>query len=85
MWNVIDDIACYPEWNPIVPHIKGRTTVGEPLSGELVIPDMPTPPLTPMVTRIVAGREFRWKSVIPDDQGFSAEHIFILEAQVVRN
>jgi S-(hydroxymethyl)glutathione synthase len=79
VWSVIDDIARYPEWNPIVPRLQGRTTVGELLSGELVIPDMPTPPLTPTVTRIVAGREFRWKSVIPGDQGFSAEHIFIIE------
>ena len=79
VWSVIDDIDRYPEWNPIVPRIAGRTTVGERLSGELVIPDMPTPPLTPMITRIVAGREFRWKSVIPGAQGFSAEHIFILE------
>ena len=81
VWSIIDDIDRYPEWNPIVPRIAGRTTVGEALSGELVIPDMPTPPLTPTVTRIVAGREFRWKSVIPGDQGFSAEHIFILEPQ----
>lgn len=59
--------------------MTGRTTLGEIVSGELVIPDMPTPPLTPTITRVVAGRELRWLSVIPGEQGFSAEHIFILE------
>lgn len=79
VWSVLDDLPRYPEWNPIVPHMDGRTTLGEVVSGELVIPNMPTPPLTPTITRVVAGRELRWLSVIPGEQGFSAEHIFILE------
>lgn len=79
VWSVLDDLPHYPEWNPIVPHLDGRTTLGEVVSGELVIPNMPTPPLTPTISRVVAGRELRWLSVIPGEQGFSAEHIFILE------
>lgn len=79
IWAVLDDLPRYPEWNPIVPHMDGRTTLGEVVSGELVIPNMPTPPLTPTITRVVAGRELRWLSVVPGEQGFSAEHIFILE------
>ena len=79
VWSVIDDIAAYPEWNPIVPRLEGRTTPGQVVSGELVIPDMPTPPLTPTIIKVVPGREFRWKSIIPGDEGFSAEHIFIFE------
>lgn len=79
VWAVLDDLPRYPEWNPLVPRLDGRTTLGEVVSGELVIPHMPTPPLTPTITRVVAGRELRWLSVIPGDQGFSAEHIFILE------
>jgi len=80
VWSVLDDLAAYPEWNPIIPHLKGRTTLGEVVSGELVIPHMPpAPPLTPVITRLVAGRELRWLSTVPGDQGFSAEHIFILQ------
>lgn len=79
VWSVLDDLESYPEWNPIVPRLSGRTTVGEMVEGELVIPQMPTPPLAPTITRIVPGRELRWLSVIPGDEGFSAEHIFILE------
>lgn len=79
VWSVLDDLPAYPEWNPVIPQLEGRTTLGEIVSGELVIPNMPTPPLTPTITRVVAGRELRWRSIVPGDQGFSAEHIFILE------
>lgn len=79
VWAVIDDLQSYSQWSPIVPRLQGRTTVGEVVSGELVIPGMPTPPLTPTITKIVPCRELRWLSAIPGDEGFSAEHIFILE------
>jgi len=79
VWAILDDLPSYPEWNPILPRLEGRTTLGEIVSGDLVIPNMPTPPLTPTITRVVAGRELRWLSVFPGEEGFSAEHIFILE------
>lgn len=78
VWAILDDIDSYPEWNPIVPRLAGRTTLGQRLDGVLVIPELPTPPLTPEVNRVVGAREFRWISVIPGDDGFSAEHIFEL-------
>ncbi len=78
VWSILDDLPRYPEWNPVVPRLKGRTTLNQRLDGELVIRDLPTPPLTPRVNRVVAVREFRWISEIPGDTGFTAEHIFVL-------
>ena len=76
VWAVLDDLPRYGEWNPIIPHLAGRTTLGQVVVGELVIPNLPTPPLTPTINRVVAVREFRWITDVPGE--FSAEHIFEL-------
>lgn len=78
VWSIMDDLERYPEWNALVPELKGRTTVGEIVEGKLVRPNMPVVPLAPTLTRIVGARELRWITVVPGDQGFSAEHYFTL-------
>ncbi len=79
-WSVLDNLIRYPEWNPIIPALQGRTVLGGIVEGELIIPGMPPVPLSPTITRVVGAREFRWLSVVPGDQGFSAEHIFQFHA-----
>lgn len=78
VWSILDDLRRYPEWNSLVPKLAGTTTVGQVVTGELVQPNMPVIPLAPTLTRIVGGRELRWLTVVPGDQGFSAEHYFLL-------
>lgn len=79
VWSVLDDLAAYPEWNKLVPDLEGRTTVGQTVRGTLVQQNTPDLPLSPELTRIVGARELRWLTVIPGDEGFSAEHCFVLE------
>ena len=31
VWNIFDDLEKYPEWNKLVPELKGRTTLDEKL------------------------------------------------------
>ena len=78
VWSIMDDLERYPEWNALVPELKGRTTVGEVVEGKLVQPNTPVLPLAPTLTRIVGARELRWITVVPGDEGFSAEHYFFL-------
>ena len=78
VWSILDDLARYPEWNALVPELRGRTTVGETVEGKLVQPNTPVIPLAPTLTRIVGARELRWVTIVPGDQGFTAEHYFIL-------
>lgn len=78
VWSILDDLPRYGEWNPILPVMTGRTTFGATVVGDLLIPELPRTPLTPTINRVVAAREFRWISVFPGDDGFSAEHIFEL-------
>ncbi|MFD2055800.1 SRPBCC family protein [Mesorhizobium calcicola] len=78
VWSVLDDIERYPEWNPALPALSGRTTVGQKVVGTLRQPNVPEREVTPTITRIVGARELRWFSQAPGGV-FSAEHIFILE------
>jgi S-(hydroxymethyl)glutathione synthase len=78
VWSIMDNLNAYPEWNQLVPELQGRTTVDSVVNGKLVQPNMPVIPLAPTITRIVGARELRWISVVPGDEGFSAEHYFIL-------
>ncbi|MBR0751574.1 SRPBCC family protein [Bradyrhizobium jicamae] len=78
VWAVLDDIACYAEWNPALPALSGRTTVGQQVVGTLRQPNVPEREVTPTITRVVGARELRWLNQAPGGV-FSAEHIFILE------
>ncbi len=75
VWSVLDDFFRYPEWNPVVPEMKGRTTLGQALQGQLKIGDTVLP-LAPTINRVVGAREFRWMSTNPE---FNAEHIFEMQ------
>ena len=79
VWSILDDLEKYPEWNSLLPELRGRTTVGSIVKGRLVQPNMPVIPLSPTLTRIVGARELRWMSIVPGEQGFSAEHYFELQ------
>ena len=78
VWSIMDDLARYPEWNALTPDLAGRTTVGSVVRGTLAKEGAPNVPLRPVVTVVVGAREFRWLTLVPGDQGFSAEHYFTL-------
>lgn len=79
VWAVLDNIARYGEWNSLVPELSGRTLVGRQVVGVLTREGLPTVPLKPTITTIVAAREFRWLSERPTPGEFRAEHYFYLE------
>jgi uncharacterized protein YndB with AHSA1/START domain len=62
VWSVLDDIGRYPEWNPTVPKISGKTTVDSVVELLLVQPNTPDLVLEPTIVRIVGARELRWIS-----------------------
>lgn len=78
VWSVMDDLGRYPQWNPLVPELTGLTLVGRTVTGRMIIEGGPEIPLSPVVTRIVGARELRWITIVPGEEGFSAEHYFIL-------
>ena len=78
VWSILDDIDLYPEWNPLIPEISGRTTVDQTLRIRLVQPGMPDLDLTPHLVTIVGARELRWLTSLPDPSQLSGNHYFIL-------
>ncbi len=79
VWAILDELVRYPEWNPMLPDLAGRTTVGSSLATSFVRPNTPTMKIAPKIMRIVAARELRWLTQAPDPNAFSAEHIFRIE------
>ncbi len=81
VWAVLDNIASYGDWNSLVPQLAGTTLPGRRLEGILTREGLPTVPLRPVITAVVAAREFRWLSERPTPGEFRAEHYFHLEPQ----
>ena len=79
VWSIMDDLARYPEWNKLLRLAEGRTTVGQVLKATIAYPDMDAIPFSPTVTRIVGARELRWLSAVPGEDGFTADHYFVLQ------
>ena len=78
VWSIMDDLERYPEWNTLLPLVEGRTTVGQVLNAKIAYPNLDAFSFSPMLTRIVGGRELRWISVVLGDDGFTADHYFVL-------
>ena len=78
VWSIMDDLERYPEWNRLLPLVEGRTTVGQVLNATIAYPNMDPIPFSPTMTRIVGARELRWLSAVPGDDGFTADHYFVL-------
>lgn len=82
VWSVLDDLENYPQWNEVLPELKGRTTVGESVRGILRQGDpVPDIPIAPTIIHIVPARELRWLSQAPDPSAFRAEHYFLFTAK----
>lgn len=79
VWAVLDELAAYTEWNPMLPDISGRITVDGQVTTTFVRPNTPVMKISPKITRIVAARELRWFTQAPDPSVFSGEHIFRIE------
>lgn len=73
VWNILDDLDSYGEWNQLVPKLSGRTTLGEKLK-VLFAPGGKAQKIAPIIHRLVALRALHWGSKIPlllfTDHGF---------------
>jgi len=77
VWDVLVDVASYPEWNPVL-RVRGEIAEGERLWALLLDRDLPPAPFRPVVTRVDPGRELRWRTEFPLGT-VTAEHTFRVE------
>jgi hypothetical protein len=78
VWNVLADLAKYPEWNPLLYRADGKLEVGEivEVSAKTATKDMD---FRCTVIKVEPNREFAWKFHVIHPVLFRGVHIFKLE------
>jgi hypothetical protein len=79
VWEVLTDFAAYPAWNPFIPHLAGRLTVGTRLEVQLQPPGGRAMRLQPTVLAATPVQEFRWLGHLGVPGLFDGEHGFRIE------
>ncbi len=79
VWQVLTDLASYPEWNPFITRIAGSLAVGSRLDTFLQPPGSRGIGFKPTVVALVPGRELRWLGKLLIRGIFDGEHSFRIE------
>jgi hypothetical protein len=79
VWQVLTELAAYPEWNPFVVHATGTTEVGNRLTLRLQPAVGRQTTVRPTVTAARAGAELRWLGRLGMPGILDADHHFVLE------
>ncbi|MFE9689150.1 SRPBCC family protein [Micromonospora sp. NPDC005806] len=80
VWEVLIDVAAYPEWNPFLREATGRLAVGERLNFRAYPPGSSPISLKPRVLAKTPPHELRWIGRLLMPGVFDGEHIFTLTA-----
>lgn len=80
VWSVLMDYTSYPQWNPFIIKISGKTEVNQTLQVTISPKPNNTMDFTPTVLKNDITQEFRWKGKLWVDGIFDGEHYFILES-----
>ena len=75
VWNVLTDLAAYPEWNPLVREAKGELVVGKTLRVKLALGKRSVP-IKPKLLRVEPNRALAWRGSLPIPGLFTGEHTF---------
>src|SRR4051794_41885813 len=61
VWQVLTDLAAYPDWNPFITRADGAVAVGERLSLDMHPLGARPATLHPTVLEVAPGRRPRWR------------------------
>lgn len=79
VWQILTDLASYPQWNPFVVSATGKLLEGERLQVHLCPPDSRSVTVRPTLSSVVPGQELRWKGALGPGGLFDGEHTFRLQ------
>jgi len=80
VWQVLTDLAAYPEWNPFIVAATGQAQVGSHLTLRLQPVVGRATTVRPTVTAARAGEELRWLGHLGVRGLLDADHHFLLTA-----
>jgi len=78
VWDVLTDLAAYPEWNPFLVSASGQLAPGERLQITLGFGDGRQSRVQPTVLTVDAPSELRWRARFFVKGLFDGEHFFKL-------
>ncbi len=81
VWQVLTDLAAYPQWNPFIVRAEGVVGPGcrltltmQPVGGRAMT-------LRPRLVEVAINRELRWRGRLGVPGLMDAEHTFLLQPQ----
>ena len=82
VWSVLTDFDAYPQWNRVIPQMRGDLRAGGKVSFRIVIEKTPTLRFTATLVRCVPERELAWRGGAPIVPSLAwGEHYFRLEPE----
>ena len=81
VWQVLVDLAAYPEWNPFIVRAEGKLEEGSRLTLRMQPVGARGVTLRPTVLEATAGHRLRWLGRIAVPGIFDAEHVFTIQAR----
>lgn len=79
VWEVLADLASYPEWNPMIRRASGELRVGARLKVRFEPEGSGGHTFRPRLTVVDPGRELRWLGWPRFPGVFDTEHYWIIE------
>ena len=79
VWEVLTDLAAYPEWNPFIVRAEGIVEPGRRLTLTMQPVGGRATTLRPRVVEADAPRRLRWRGTVGVPRLVDAEHSFVLE------
>jgi len=78
VWELLADLASYPDWNPFIRRAEGTLAQGERLRLELQIPDGMRMKIRPRLITVIEQAEIRWIGHLMVPGLFDGDHRFVL-------
>ena len=79
VWDVLTDLATYPEWNPLIRQASGNVTAGEHLELHIHPPGLSKRTFLVKILRVEPRREFRWLGRVLMPGLLDGDHNLLIE------
>jgi hypothetical protein len=81
VWGILVDFESYPDWNPLIRHVRGQLREGGKLDVRAELPGGVRLRFRPTVLTVEPGRELRWIGRLPVPRLLESVHRFAVEEQ----